>query len=158
MLLTKLRKHNPAKLFFFMSVMLKIERIVFICAIPFPVLRTRPFCSFCFRFSKNGCKNAAESTLYLWVLPAADHGHKNNTPFECATTERHSIHERLPENGTTTKRSYTPIIVCTRYAVLRHDHLIKSSHIYITLLSQSAETEGFYMSIAHAVRMVNRQI
>ena len=85
--LTKLRKHNPVKLLFLMSVMPKTERIIFMLTIPF---------LFCFSFSENGRRNAAESTPYLWLLPAADYGYKNNTPLECAITERYSIHERLP--------------------------------------------------------------
>ena len=97
--LTKLRKHNPVKLLFLMSVMPKTERIIFMLTIPFP---------FCFSFSENGRRNAAESTPYLWLLPAADYGYKNNTPLECAITERSSIHERLPGNGTTIKRPYAP--------------------------------------------------
>ena len=92
--LTKLRKHNPVKLLFLMSVMPKTERIIFMLTIPFP---------FCFSFSENGRRNAAESTPYLWLLPAADYGYKNNTPLECAITERYSIHERLLGNGTTIK-------------------------------------------------------
>ena len=65
------------------------------------------------------------------IIPLYGPAHKNNTPLECATTERYRIHERLPENGTTIKRSYTPIIVCTKYVVLRHNYLIKSSHILL---------------------------
>ena len=84
--LTKLRKHNPVKLLFLISVMPKTERIIFMLTIPF---------LFCFSFSENGRRNAAESTPYLWLLPAADYGHKNNTPSECATTESYNIHERL---------------------------------------------------------------
>ena len=120
--LTKLRKHNPVKLLFLMSVMPKTERIIFMLTIPF---------LFCFSFSENGRRNAAESTPYLWLLPAADYGYKNNTPLECAITERYSIHERLPENGTTIRRPYAPMIVCAKYAVLRPNYLIKSSHILL---------------------------
>ena len=65
--LTKLRKHNPVKLLFLMSVMPKTERIIFMLTIPF---------LFCFSFSENGRRNAAESILYLWALPAADYGQK----------------------------------------------------------------------------------
>lgn len=126
--LTKLRKHNPVKLLFLMSVMPKTERIIFMLTIPF---------LFCFSFSENGRRNAAESTPYLWLLPAADYGYKNNTPFECATTESYSIHERLLKNGTT-KEGISPVIVCTTYSVLRLSHLVKNSHI-IVLLSQFAE-------------------
>ena len=126
--LTKLRKHNPVKLLFLMSVMPKTERIIFMFPIPF---------LFCFSFSENGRRNAAESTPYLWLLPAADYGYKNNTPFECATTESYSIHERLLKNGTT-KEGIFPVIVCTTYSVLRLSHLVKNSHI-IVLLSQFAE-------------------
>ena len=126
--LTKLRKHNPVKLLFLMSVMPKTERIIFMLTIPF---------LFCFSFSENGRRNAAESTPYLWLLPAADYGYKNNTPFECATTESYSIHERLLKNSTT-KEGISPVIVCTTYSVLRLSHLVKNSHI-IVLLSQFTE-------------------
>ena len=84
--------------------------------------------------SENGRKNTAKSNPYWRILPAADYGHKNNTPSECAAAESYSIHERLLKNGTTIRRSSTPVIVCTRYSVLRFNYLTKNGHI-ISLLS-----------------------
>ena len=56
---------------------------------------------------ENGHKNAAENNPYWRVLPAADYGHKNNTPFECAATESYSIHERLLKTAQQ-QRGHTP--------------------------------------------------
>ena len=84
-----------------------------------------------------------------WVLPAADYGYKNNTPFECATTESYSIHERFLKNGTTTKRSHASVIVCTTYSVLRFNYLVKNSHL-IFLLSKSAEANLLIIIVAYA--------
>ena len=60
-------------------------------------------------------------------------GYKNNTPYECATTESYSIHERLLNNGTTIKRSFASVIVCTSYLVLRLNYLVNNSHTIFLL-------------------------
>ena len=78
-----------------------------------------------------GAKNAAESILYLWVLPAADLGIKITHLLSVLQPKGIVFMKGYLANGTTIKRSYTPIIVCTKYAVLRRNYLIKSSHILL---------------------------
>ena len=75
-----------------------------------------------------GAKMPRKATLIGGYFLRLINRYKNNTPLECATTESYSIHERLLKNGTTIKRSYASVIVCTTYSVLRLHYLVNNSH------------------------------